>query len=286
MTRSEAPLRSEAAGQERPAGSAVATPTGPVIVLTYPHAGGGELSSLLARHPDLACTAGTGILPLCEQAAAAWGAVDDRPNGPPSRLAETSTRALATSMITALLVRQGKRRWCEVATAAPDAATAFVRLFPSTRIVCLHRAWQDVVGAAVRASPWGLSGAEFTPFVSAHPASAAAALTAYWVARTTSLLAFEQAHPGICHRVRYEDLAGDSVSGLSSFLGLADQGPVPSAWLYEDSAVPARGTTSPGPGFPAGQLPPPLLERASALMESLGYQPHGLATERGSEYVE
>jgi hypothetical protein len=35
----------------------------PVIVLASAHSGAGRLGSLLARHPDLACTAGTGILP-------------------------------------------------------------------------------------------------------------------------------------------------------------------------------------------------------------------------------
>jgi hypothetical protein len=284
VTRSDVPLRREAAGQDRPAASGDATPAGPVVVLTYPYAGGGELRSLLARQPDLACTAGTGILPLCDQAATAWGVVDERPDGPPSRLAETSTRALAGSMITALLVRQGKRRWCEVATAAPDAATAFVRLFPGTRVVCLHRAWQDVVRAAVQASPWGLSGAEFAPFVTAHPASTAAALTAYWVARTTSLISFEQAHPGICLRVRHEDLASESLASLSGFLGLAEVALRQPAWLYDDPPVAPHGTSS-GPGFPTGQVPPALLERASGLMESLGYRSQDKATERSREFT-
>jgi hypothetical protein len=246
---------------------------GPVIVLTYPHAGGDQLSSLLARNPELACTAGTGILPMCEQAATAWSAVDGRPAGSPSRLAETSTRSLVTSMLTALLARQGKRRWCEVATAAPDAAATFARLFPGTRIVCLHRGCPDVVRAALNASPWGLAGPMYASFTSAHPASTAAALTAYWAAHTSSLLAFERAHPEICYRVRYEDLGADCLSGLSDFLGLEDPGYRPAAWLFEVTADPAHSATSPETGFPAGQVPPVLLERANDLMERLGYRP-------------
>jgi hypothetical protein len=256
-------------------------PAGPVIVLTYPHAGGERLSALLARYPDLACTAGTGILPLCDAAAAAWASVDDRPGGPPSRLAETSTRALVASMITALLVRQGKRRWCEVATAVPDAAVAFVRLFPGARIVCLHRACPDVVRAAVQASPWGLAGVEYAPYTSAYPASTAAALTACWAARTAGLLAFEQAHPGICQRLRYEDVAAGSLSGLSGFLGLT--GPGPASWLCDEAADPAHGPAGMDVGFPAGQVPPALLERASGLMEKLGYRPLGPAARPASE---
>jgi hypothetical protein len=284
MTRSPLPVEGEAVVRDRPVGPDGEVRTAPIIVLTYPHAGAEQVSSLLARHHELACTAGTGILPLCEQAAAAWGTVDGRPEGPPSRLAQTSARALAASLITALLVRQGKRRWCEVATAGPDAAGAFVRLFPGTRIVCLHRACPDVVQAAVQASPWGLAGTEYTRFVSTYPASAAAALTAHWAARTTSLLAFEQAHPGTCHRVRYEDLGGDFLAGLWQFLGLADPGSEMAAWLHDDTAIPAHRRTGPVSGFPTGQLPSPLLERANGLMESLGYRPLGPVIGPASEF--
>jgi hypothetical protein len=176
-------------------------------------------------------------------------------------------------MITALLVQRGKRRWCEVATAAPDAAAAFARLFPGARIVCLHRACPGVVLAALQASPWGLAGAEFAPFTSVHPASTAAALTAYWTARTMSLLDFEQAHSGVCCRVRYEDLAADSLSGLPGFLGLQDPGSGSAAWLYDEAAEPARCATGPSCDFPARQIPPALLMRANGLMEKLGYKP-------------
>jgi hypothetical protein len=275
MTGARLPLVVTTAVRDRAADPESEAGQHPVIVLTYQHAGGARLRSLLARHSELACTSGTGILPLCELTAAAWRAVDGRPAGPPSRLAETSTRVLATSMITALLARQGKRRWCEFATAAPDAAVMFVRLFPSTRIVCLHRACPDFVYAAVRASPWGLAGPDFAPFISAHPASTTAALTSYWVARTAALLAFEQEHPGICHRVRYEELGGDSPSGLPDFLGLAEPGSRPAAWRYDETADFASGSAGPATDFPAGQIPSPLLERASDLMGELGYPPVG-----------
>jgi protein-tyrosine sulfotransferase len=287
MTGSRVPLRPDATVRDRPAGPDGEASTDPVIVLTYAHAGGERLSALLARYPDLACTVGTGILPLCNQAAAAWRAVDGRSDGPPSRLAETSTRALVASMITALLVRHGKRRWCEVATAAPDAAEAFTRLFPGARMVCLHRACPDVVAVGVKASLWGLAGFEHTPLISAHPVSVAAGLTASWAARTTLLLAFEEAHPGVCRRLRYEDLAADSLVGLSGFLGLADPdvGTDPAAWPYDEATDPAHGTPAMDFGFPAGQIPPTLLERANGLMKKLGYRPMGPAAGPASEFI-
>lgn len=259
----------------------------PVIILTYPLAGAGQLSTLLASHPDLACSTGTGILPLCQQAAAAWAAVDGRQDTAPSRLAMTTTRALATSMITALLARQGKRRWCEIATAAPDTAGTFAYLFPGTQIICLHRACPDVARAAIHASPWGLVGHEYAPFTTAHPASTAAALTAYWVARTTALLTFERAHPETCHRLRYEDLT-DSPASLPDFLRPRDPDPRPAAWLDDEAANLDIGTSGPDTGFPVEQIPPSLLERANSLMKQLGYQPLRPATGhqlRGEEPV-
>jgi hypothetical protein len=174
-------------------------------------------------------------------------------------------------MMTALLTGQGKHRWAEIATAAPEAAEAFARLFPGTRVVCLHRACPDVAAQALHASPWGLSGPGYATFTSAHPASTAAALTAYWVARTEALLVFEQAQPGLCHRLRYEDLTPDSLAGLAGFLGLQDTDPRPASWLFDDPAGPAPGTNGPDSGFPVGQLPPALLKRADKLMEQLGY---------------
>jgi hypothetical protein len=257
----------------------------PLIVLTYPHSGAERLAGLLAQHPDLACTAGTGILPLCEQAAGAWRVADDRSSGPLSGLAEASIRSMITSILTALLVREGKRRWCEIATASPDTAKTFVQLFPGTRIVCLYRACPEVIRAALRASPWGLAGPAYAPFTSAYPASTAAALTAYWNAHTASLLAFEQAHPAICQRLRYEDLTGDGGPDLFACLGIDDPGPGPQeAWSSDDTAAtPAASTAASdaagsdaagsGEAFPAAQVPRPLLEQAGRLMERLGYPP-------------
>jgi hypothetical protein len=149
--------------------------------------------------------------------------------------------------------------------------------------VCLHRACPDVVRAAVLASPWGPAGAEYAAFTIAHPASSAAALTAYWAARTASLLAFEEANPGICRRLRYEDLAAESLAGLSGFLGLTDPGPGPAGWLHGEAADAAHGAHGMDAGFPAAQIPPALLERANGLMQKLGYRPLGPAAGPASE---
>jgi hypothetical protein len=248
----------------------------PVIVLTYPYGGAGRLNTLLARYPDVACTSGTGILPLCEQAAAAWRGADGRDAGPLPRLAAVSIRALAGTIITTLLAREGRRRWCEIATAQPSTAETFLRLYPATRVICLHRACPDVGYAALHDNPWGLAHAGFAPFTAAYPGSTAAALVAYWAAHTAPLIAFEEAHPGQCRRLRYEDLASGMPLGLPSFLGLPDspgpgqESPASTTANYVNGQEPADGQV---PAMPSELIPPALLMQVNERATQLGYPP-------------
>lgn len=245
----------------------------PVIVLASPYSGAGQLRFLLNGHPDLACTSGSGILPLCEQAMAAWRYVAGQAAGSLVPPGITTTRALVTSIITALLLREGKWRWCEIAAANVQSAETFVHLYPETKFLCLYRACPDVVRATLDANPWGIADAAFAPFTAAFPASTVAALTASWVAHTGPLLSFEQSHPRACLRIRSEDLTaarGDTAKRITSFLGISGFGA--RAATAEDSE------TQPGPGggdaetdFPADLIPPTMLAQADDLLELLGY---------------
>jgi hypothetical protein len=229
----------------------------PVIVLTSACSGADSLLSLLERHPELSCTSGTGILPLSALAAA--------------------TRALASSIITSVLAREGKRRWCEAATAPPRTAETFLQLYPQTSVLCLHRACPDVVHAILQVSPWGIAGPAFAPFISAHPASTVAALTSYWAGQTAELLAFERAHPEACLRVRYEDLAAapdDTRGKIALFAGLGDTGyPKAPPAEHATAAAAESGHPTPRVPFPADQIPPALLTRANGLLQQLDYPP-------------
>lgn len=240
----------------------------PIIVLAPAYSGAGALRSLLAGHPDLACTMGTGLLPLCQQAMATWGQADRRPGHPPSSLARTTTRALVASVITSILIREGRSRWCEVAAANPEGAEAFLQLYPGARFLCLYRACPAVIRAALDENPWGLADPVLTPFTRAYPASTVASLTACWVAQASALLGFEQAHPEACLRIRFEDLTADppaAVDRLTSFLGLARPAAGP----------PIPGPPIPGPvaGPPDGLIPPALRAQADDLLGQLGYPP-------------
>jgi Sulfotransferase family len=241
----------------------------PVIVLSYQHAGTAWLQQLLATDPSLACTAGTGLLPACDQAATAWRQADGRHDGPLSGLGATSVRAMALGLITSMLAKGGQRRWCEAAAVGPGAGT-FLALFPATRFVCLHRSCPDVIRATLAASPWGLAGPQYVRYTLAHPASTLTALAAYWADQTEQLLAFERDHRDACVRIRYEDLLADAAARreLGTFLEL-DLSTSPG------DGLPAAPQQQPGSGeqFPASRLPAGSLSRLNELHAALGYPP-------------
>ena len=243
-------------------------------MLTYQHAGAERLRSLLTRDPDLACTYGTGILPLCDAAAATWRSVEGRSaDAALSRLAATSIRALTMPVITSVLARQGGRRWCEFAHAPPRLAETFLQLYPQTKVLCLHRSCVDVIDTAIHAEPWGLSGPGYAPFTAAYPASTVAALTAYWNGITAQLIAFEESHPEACRRVRFEDLAGDRYpDDLSAFLGI--EAPRPRSGRSDEpgQGKAALPTSQPGalPGRPDSRASP---RPSHNLARKLGYPP-------------
>jgi Sulfotransferase family len=249
----------------------------PVIILGYPHSGAAQLQSLLSDSTMLACTSGTGLLPLCEQAAAVWRQVEDRDTGQVSALAAASIRAMTGALATQILATAGKSRWCELAMASPQAAETFLILYPAARFVCVHRCLSDVARTALQAAPWGLAGPGYAPFLAAYPASTLAALAAWWSAHTNALLTFEKNHPHECLQIRYEDFTADqptTASAIASFLGFSDTA-IPAA--TDQPHLPALGDTdqpagpAPQPPIPATQLPPPLLTQINDLLERLSY---------------
>jgi hypothetical protein len=247
----------------------------PVIVMAYNGSGADQLRTMLSARPELVCTTGTGILPLCHQAVTAWQAVDGRVNGGVSRLGLASARTLSAGLMTVILAGGGSHRWCEFASAPPVVAQTFVRLYPQTRFLIVHRRADTVMRAIIDASPWGLAGPEFAPFVSAHPASSVASLASYWVTRTTQQLDFEQSHRSSCLRVLFEDLtanAAQTLRDIGDFLSLGS-GDV-SPWLAtdEDGSRPG-GADCLATELPADQIPPPLLAQLNELHRRLGYPP-------------
>jgi hypothetical protein len=246
--------------------------------LTYAQSGAARLQHALADHVPqtdraaLACTSGTGVLAACDAAAAAWRRIDGG-DGPPSRLALASIRALANGLVTAILSGAGGSRWCEICIAPAGHADAFLAAYPAARVVCLHRRCLDVISAALRANPWGLDGTPFGAFASAYPGNAVAAAAAYWDAYTRALLEFERAHQASCWRLKYEEVAigPDAIpADLTAFLGLAAAhiGPPPAI----RPAEPASSSATMAEPFPVERIPAELRRRIGELSDELGYK--------------
>ena len=248
---------------------------GPIIVMAYAGSGGDQLRSVLAAYAELACTQRTGILSLFHHAVTTWQTVDGNVGGGVSPLAAASLRALSAGLMTAVLARNGGRRWCEFTSGATTTAESFARFFPQARFLIAHCRADTVVRAGIGSNRWGLEGPEFAPFVSAHPASPVAALASYWAVHTAQQLEFERAHPEECHRIRVEDLTSNGAQALldiSDFLGLDGRGMSPSFTHY-DARNWQVGEDAPATGLPIDRIPASLLAQVNELHHSLGYPP-------------
>jgi hypothetical protein len=250
--------------------------TGPVLVLSYGYSGAAQIQEALAAGADLACTAGTGIVPMCEAAAETWRRVEGRSTTRLSRLALASIRGMVTAQVTTILASAGRSRWCEFAAAPPGATDAFLQVFPQTAVICVHRDCLDVIRAGVSANPWGLQGPALVPYLMSYQGNSVAALAAYWAHSAEELLAFEETHPGIAHHLRFEDVTADpskALSPLRAALGLGLPDACPSSPLDDYKAREAEHEeTSPAETtVPLEMVPPPLRQRVSRLRATLGY---------------
>jgi Sulfotransferase family len=254
-------------------------PGGPIIVLSYPHAGAEALSQLLSASRSLACTSGTGIIPLCHAAMATWQQAEE-PGHRSSALAVKSVRVLVDQMITIIKARNGASRWCETVFTNTAAAATFGQVFPAATFACLHRSLPAVLAEGILAYPWGLGASPFWPFSGPHPGNNAATITAYWAARTQDLLNFEASHSAACVRIRHEDLVagtGAVAAEICTHLGLNSNltHGNPDAGHQGSKDEPDQQLA-----IPEDQIPPALLATVTELHEELDYpiiQSHGPA---------
>jgi sulfotransferase family protein len=255
------------------AGSAKA----PVIVLSYGFSGAQLVQQVLAAGTNLACTSATGILPLCETAAATWARVTGQQAETRSRLAEASIRAMVQAQVAVILADAGGQRWCELATSPASAAAAFLRVFPQTGFVCVHRSCAGVIIASIKGSPWGLAAPGMRPFHATYPGNAVAAVASYWAASTEQLLAFQAANPNASSRIRYEDVADYGERALSATLSLLrlhhDPGQQPPPGQSAEPEPAHEDTTGPHPQLPVEMIPAELRKRIDRLHADLGYPP-------------
>jgi Sulfotransferase family len=179
----------------------------PFIALTYPQAGFWLLDAILTSHPDLACTTGTGLLPLCDQAIVTWQRVEAHGGEAVSRLGAASIRSVIATMAASIFASSGKSLWCEISFASTEFAEQFRRLYSDAKFICLHRGLVGLISDFAEAGSPKLSENGMLPPSEAYPDNDIAAIAEYWLSRTRTFLEFEAANSSVCLRVRYEDLA-------------------------------------------------------------------------------
>jgi hypothetical protein len=250
-----------------------------VIVLTHAHPGVERIGVLLTGQPSLACTAGTGVLQLCDQAASTWRSAQ-RTGSTLSMLAASSVRALTGSLISVITSQEGRPRWCEVSTASARSARTFLEIYPETKVICLHRNCADVVHTSVPGEPMheGRLPVGHGPGARGEPGDPMTGAASQWHERTESLLALERDHAAQCLRVRYEDLVARpaTAAGIVSFLGL-DRRP---GLDWSGAAESGPEVRHQDAALLAARIGSPLLERINRLNEELRYPAVGRAPAR------
>jgi len=243
---------------------------GPIIVLTYEHSGVELLSDVLSASCTVACTDGTGLLPLCHLASGTWRSIENGGSAP-SALAVKSIRSLVSTMAAVVQSRAGATRWCEIAYAGSAAAGTFRRIFPEATFICLHRSLRAVFADGMRAYPWGLGGSPFWGYAVGHPGNNVATIAEYWVAHTQELLVFEYRHPECSLRVRHEDLIDHperTKNAIYDFLGL-DPSTVSATPMLR--SAPDKRVEEVEPAVQLAQLPSDLRAKIEDLHVGLGY---------------
>lgn len=280
------------------------------------------LRLILDAHPEVGCPAEAGLPGLMSHMAGVWLTVDadvtggqagedpgerareepDRaPGGAASGAADVGREAFAdlpaeaqawirTAVRQPMLrytARGKKRLYVDKSLDSVHYLELVRELFPSTRHVLLFRHVLDTVASGIEASPWGFNAYGYAPYVQASPGNSVAALANYWLGHVDRALKWEEEHPEVCHRVRYEDLVlkpEETVSGILRFLGVREDLSVLHGAFQR---VPARGpgdykvvhtsavhaaSIGHGKRIPVEMLPPPLMEVLNQKLEALGYE--------------
>jgi len=286
-------------GRPEPSGG---TGDDPVFVLCAGRSGSTLVRFLLDAHPDLACPPETKLPWLARQLAAAWAVIEDTPPSAAVQAAEPANgaddgalsepvaeglRRSLDPMIASYLARRGKHRYCDKSLGTAQHAGLLLRIWPGARFICLYRHPMDVIGSGLEASPWGLTGYGFEPYVASPQDNNVAALARYWLDYTTAIVAAEERFTDRCLPVRYEDLvthpdheAGRMFDfiGVRPVPGIADrcfrldhQRFGPGDYKIWNTAQVSTGSIGRGWSIPARLIPAPLLDRVNELADVLGY---------------
>lgn len=269
----------------------------PVFVMCMGRSGSTLLRFLLDAHPDLACPPETNLPALCSQLAVVWSLIEGAPlaaerGDAPPQVPDTAIkgiRRMLDEMTGSYLDRRGKRLFCDKSLGSARHAQLLAQIYPRARFVCLYRHPMDMIRSGLEACPFGLNGYGFDPYIAGSPGNAVQALARYWLENATLIAEVEQAHPAMCHRVRYEDLVEDPegvMRDVYAFIGVRQAPGVATACfsgererfgpadhkIWATSSV-SGGSVGRGEWVPAGLIPPHVTAAINELTHKLGYLP-------------
>ena len=269
----------------------------PVFVLCMGRSGSTLLRFLLDAHPELACPPETSLPALCGQLSVVWSLIEGAPlaaerDAAPPRVPDAAVagiRRMLDEMTGSYLARRGKRLFCDKSLSSARFADLLTQIYPGARFLCLYRHPMDVIRSGLDACPWGLHGYGFEQYIVGSPGNAVLALARYWLDNATLISEVEQAQPGRCHRVRYEDLVEDpeEVMGeVYAFIGVRAAPGVARACFSGDrerfgpadhkiwatSAI-SGDSVGRGESVPAGLILPQVTDAINELTATLGYLP-------------
>jgi Sulfotransferase family len=265
----------------------------PAFILTASRSGSTLLRFILDSHPELACPPETNVGQTAANLVRTWnllenaGADTTAADVPAPRILQAA-RAAIDEVFDRYLDRRGKARWCDKSLDSHLHAELLAQLYPGARFICLYRHCMDVIASGLEASPWGLDQFGFDSFAAQHPGNSVAAIGHYWVACTRTIMVFEQTHPELCHRVRYEDMVTDperTAAAIFGFLGVEQVPGLTQAcfgmkheangpgdlkiWFTSEVTAASIGS---GVRVPADALPPPLRGDINRALVELGYR--------------
>lgn len=252
------------------------------------------LRLMLDVHPEIGCPGEAGIPSLIRSVGNVWWTVSGRreEDWSVAALSPTAQHALrdaVTAPMADYCAREGKRIYCDKSLDSVHHLKLVHELFPTARYLLIFRHVMDTVASGLEANPFGFRSYGYLPFIQTSPDNLVAALVSYWLNHVASAVAWEEAHPELCHRVRYEDLVVDperSVTEVCRFLDVAPDLSVLDRVFDRARLAGGPGdhkiihttavhTASIGAGkrIPVALVPPPLLEAANERLAALGYEP-------------
>jgi hypothetical protein len=203
----------------------------PVVILSSARSGSTLLRFLLDSHPDFACPPETRVPATCAQLAFTWSALENAGSGrqrlpdqpvPLSGQAVAAIRSTVDEILSGYLRSRGKRRWCDKSQDSYRFAHVIAQIYPEAQFIVLTRHCMDVIASVIELSPWNLQNLGLDDHVARHPGNSVAAVAEYWLACAGANVAFSDAYPERCLRVRYEDLVTapeETASSIFGFLG-------------------------------------------------------------------